>query len=113
MTTQPEPVLPEWKNSHDFKQAVYAADKLLDEPWADPDDDARTVARQFNRMVERYDALATELAAAVQKERERIMQEVVKWKLVIGANFFHQMAAKQLYELIEALTDSRAKDSNK
>lgn len=54
---------PEWKDSHDYKQAIFAANKLLDENWADPDDDPRTVARQFLRMIERYDALAERLNA--------------------------------------------------
>lgn len=56
----PKPTAP-WKESHDFKQAIFAAEKLLDEPWSDPDDDARTVARQFNRMLERNDILQKQL----------------------------------------------------
>ena len=62
----------DWENSHDFKQAVYAADILLDTPYADPDDDIRTVARQFNRMVERYNTLAKELADA----RREVITEI-------------------------------------
>ena len=62
----------DWENSHDFKQAVYAADILLDTPYADPDDDIRTVARQFNRMVERYNTLAKELADARREVVRRI-----------------------------------------
>ena len=75
----------DWENSHDFKQAVYAADILLDTPYADPDDDIRTVARQFNRMVERYNTLAKELADARREVIEEIdyNQKARKNKLII------------------------------
>lgn len=51
----------EWKNSHDYKQALYAADKALDEPNVDPDDDLRTISRQFIRMTERYEHLEKQI----------------------------------------------------
>lgn len=100
MPTQPEPVLDEAKlinltltdlqsGEIDIERAVVEIEYIVEQSFQ-----------------------AGQLAAAVQKERQRIMQEVVKWKLVIGANFFHQMAAKQLYELIEALT-AGAEESNK
>lgn len=41
----------------DLKRAIYFANKALDEPSADPDDDLRTVSRQFLRALERIDAL--------------------------------------------------------
>ena len=39
----------------EFARTLRLADRLLDEPYADPDDDLRTLARQFLRAVERSD----------------------------------------------------------
>lgn len=39
--------------TEEYKLAIKLADRLLDEPYADPDDDLRTLARQFLRAVER------------------------------------------------------------
>lgn len=69
----------EWRNSHDFKQAVFAANQFLEEPYTDPDDDVRTVARQFNRMIDRYDALKQTHHQELQKAREMwLREEIVK-----------------------------------
>jgi hypothetical protein len=37
--------------------AIWYANKLLDEPHCDPDDDLRTLARQFLRCIETLDEL--------------------------------------------------------
>lgn len=76
-----KPIQQEWKNSHDYKQAIYAANKLLDEPYADPDDDSRTVARQFLRMIERYDALAQAHQSGIEQgrveERKQLIDDIM------------------------------------
>jgi hypothetical protein len=41
----------------DYDAAVRAANKALDEPWVDPDDDLRTISRQFLRTIEVRDTL--------------------------------------------------------
>lgn len=45
------------EQQNEFQLTVKLAERLLDEPYADPDDDLRTLARQFNRAVEREDRL--------------------------------------------------------
>lgn len=42
-------------------QAARIADRLLDEPYADPDDDIRVLARQFNRSQEEVERRNREL----------------------------------------------------
>jgi hypothetical protein len=39
----------------EFEQAKLIAEKILDEPNADPDRDEAIIARQFNRLVERIE----------------------------------------------------------
>jgi hypothetical protein len=39
--------------SDERNEALVLADKLLDQPWADPDDDLRTLARQLLRREQR------------------------------------------------------------
>ena len=96
----------EWRNTHDFKQAVYAADKFLDEPYADPDGDAQTVSRQFNRMVERYDALKEtlhlELQKAREEERERIWREYEQFNTF---EYVDEKHAEVAYEAIGMFID--------
>lgn len=70
-TTSKQELEKTFKDTHDYKQAIYAANKALDEPWADPDDDLRTVSRQFLRMIERYD---NAVESGKQGERERVLQ---------------------------------------
>ena len=55
--------------SKELTEAIAIANRLLDEPFADPDDDARTVARQFLRGREAIERLQRELAR-VTGERE-------------------------------------------
>lgn len=47
----------EQRPSKELTEAVAIANRLLDEPFADPDDDARTVARQFLRGREAIERL--------------------------------------------------------
>jgi hypothetical protein len=46
------------------EQAIWMANRALDVPYADADDDFRTVSRQFLRAIEREAILATALEAA-------------------------------------------------
>ena len=48
----------------EYEKAVVLANRLLDEPYSDPDDDLRMLSRQFLRQIERTDR-------AVIAERER------------------------------------------
>lgn len=50
-----------WETSQDYKQAIFAANKALDNPHIDPDGDISTIARQFLRMIERYAVLKEKL----------------------------------------------------
>lgn len=52
-------------------QAARIADRLLDEPNADPDDDVRVLARQFGRSQEEIERLRRELA----DEKRRSFQD--------------------------------------
>jgi hypothetical protein len=47
----------------EFKDTVKLANRLLDEPNCDPDDDLRMLARQFLRGVERVERLQKDLVA--------------------------------------------------
>lgn len=47
--------------SKELAEAIAAANRQLDEPFADPDDDIRTVARQFLRSIEGAERLRTTL----------------------------------------------------
>jgi hypothetical protein len=47
--------------SKELDEAIAAANRQLDEPFADPDDDIRTVARQFLRSRETIERLCTAL----------------------------------------------------
>jgi hypothetical protein len=40
------------------EQAVKMANRALDVPWSDPDDDLRTISRQFLRAIEREEKVA-------------------------------------------------------
>lgn len=56
----------EWKKSRDYEYAIEYANRLLDAPYADPDDDIRTLARQFLRMIERYDKQKSDFIKEVE-----------------------------------------------
>jgi hypothetical protein len=47
-------------DSGELDIAIRYANELLDEPYADPDDHARTVARQFIRLSEKVDTLISD-----------------------------------------------------
>lgn len=67
-----------WKESLDYKQAIYAANKFLDEPYIDPDGDECTVSRQFLRMIERYSSRDTYWKERVREEVETEIAEAVE-----------------------------------
>jgi len=46
----------------EFDETVKLAKKLMEEPYADPDDDLRMLSRQFLRALEKVSRLETELA---------------------------------------------------
>ena len=71
--------LEEWKNTRDFKQAVYASNKFLDEPYRDPEGDESTISRQFLRMIERYDALHSQHQAELEAVRKKEVERMKKW----------------------------------
>jgi hypothetical protein len=48
--------------------AIWYANKLLDEPHCDPDDDLRTLARQFLRCIETLDELKKRSAVETTEE---------------------------------------------
>lgn len=60
--------------TEEYKRTVKLAEKLLDEPYADPDDDLRMLARQFNRAVERIslfsDSTLREVTELLPKKME-------------------------------------------
>jgi hypothetical protein len=62
--------------------AIWMANKALDVPNADPDDELRTISRQFLRRVEELESLRSELS----KKDEEIKQlnEALKEILPIG-----------------------------
>jgi hypothetical protein len=45
------------QSSPEFREAVQIANKVLDRPYADPDDDTAVLARQFLRLAERVEDL--------------------------------------------------------
>ncbi len=47
----------------EYEETVALANRLLDEPNEDPDDDLRTLSRQFLRQVEKVSALEKNLTA--------------------------------------------------
>lgn len=47
------------------EQALRLADRLLDEPYADPDDDLRLLARQLTRAVETQKVMLAAIRAAL------------------------------------------------
>jgi hypothetical protein len=53
----------------ELDEARIYANKLLDEPYADPDDNVRVVCRQFNRRDER--------AQQLEKEVEELRKQLV------------------------------------
>jgi len=56
------------KTLTEFEEALLKADKALDEPYADPDDDLRTISRQFLRLNERYTQAKKEGAMKVMEK---------------------------------------------
>jgi hypothetical protein len=68
--TPPAPV----KDSEEV-QAIYAANQALDRANADPDDDLRTVSRQYLRAIERLEAS--------RKENEQLKKEIQQLQLII------------------------------
>jgi hypothetical protein len=52
----------------EFEETVLLANKLLDEPWCDPDDRLRMLARQFVRATEHW-RLVTDYAELVDAQR--------------------------------------------
>jgi len=65
-----------WKETHDFKQAVYAANQYLDTPYLDPDGDECTISRQFLRMIERYEALTEAYEQGRKQAKAEALQEI-------------------------------------
>jgi len=64
-------------------QAARIADRLLDEPYADPDDDIRVVCRQFNRSQEEIKQLRESLEANIVVSKQRY-EELERWKAALS-----------------------------
>jgi hypothetical protein len=60
----------EHKSSDERSLAAAIAERFLDEPNADPDDDIRVLARQFNRSQEQLATLAAAVARYGKHERD-------------------------------------------
>lgn len=58
------------------ESTVILADRLLDEPMADPDDDLRTLARQFMRKREQRDKLAEALQLMVEARDHLVTRDI-------------------------------------
>jgi hypothetical protein len=71
--------------SDERTDAIKLANRLLDVPWSDPDDDLRTLARQLLRRTEEVERLAERLAAAERAKDEMdaelgdIVEEICPW----------------------------------
>lgn len=65
-----------WEATDDYKRAIKYADNALDEPYADPDDEIRTISRQFFRQIERTDYYM-KLLSHQQEELIRKIEENV------------------------------------
>lgn len=59
----------------EFELAKKVAEKLLDEPYTDPDDDLRTLARQFNRLNERCLSLISHHNTTLKEIEEEVRKE--------------------------------------
>lgn len=90
MTTPKDTVEESWEKTRDYRQAIYAANKYLDEPYLDSDGDECTISRQFLRMIERYDAtearVRREMLEKDIKEMEGKIQQLPKTKCINAEN---------------------------
>lgn len=68
-----------WKDE-EYELSLKAADRFLDEPYSDPDDDIRTISRQFIRSTERMDEVIKMLPdfifSTLQSYKEGLMKEI-------------------------------------
>jgi hypothetical protein len=92
-----------WEMSDERTDTIALAHVLLDQPWADPDDDLRMLARQFLRGEERIAQLKAELAK-VYEHNDYNAQERRKLEAAHDrAMFIATERKKQLIELRAAV----------
>jgi len=70
MTQPTQPKASTVELNRDYQNAVQFANEALDVPYADPDDELRTVSRQFLRLIERCATLSEQIR---EDERQRII----------------------------------------